>query len=342
MELPVEPYPMPVAQEQQPEQASPDQPSLADGVLHRITKRLFGLNGEPRYQTWPERVVRDALSAPHDVMEAGKNGVQLTVDDLIKPALDMSALAGTGGIAGAGKGAAAALGSAPFLRPALKYGEKIYKAPVGGQHLDALPPQLADEFTKQAMSGQDISNFNFGFMNHKGQFLNREDSLKYAIDNGLLDPHAAQYGALTSTMKADNPSGLSSRIIRDIGAEIGHESLETLTKPNHFYRGMSEAEYNNTIGVGKNIKSNESSSVPGEGTNFSNDARDAESYANFGRTDPRKTGIPNYLVEIKGNEGLKQAKDGYFKASEISKDRITNIIKMEAKDNSIIGTEIKK
>lgn len=54
------------------------------------------------------------------------------------------------------------------------------------------------------MSGEDISNFNFGFMNHKGQFLDREKALKYAIDEGLMSPHDAKYGALTSTLMADS------------------------------------------------------------------------------------------------------------------------------------------
>jgi hypothetical protein len=53
------------------------------------------------------------------------------------------------------------------------------------------------------MSGEDLSNFNFGFMNHKGQFLSREDALKYAIDQGMIHPNseAARAGTLTSTMQ---------------------------------------------------------------------------------------------------------------------------------------------
>ena len=54
------------------------------------------------------------------------------------------------------------------------------------------------------MNGEDISNFNFGFMNHKGQFLDREAALKYAVDQGLMSPHDAKFGALTSTMMADS------------------------------------------------------------------------------------------------------------------------------------------
>jgi hypothetical protein len=167
----------------------------------RILDRLLGTNGQERYQLWPEKLVRDALSAPHDVLNSK---VPSTSGDLIKPALDVSALAGTGGLAGVSEGGAAALGAGPFLRPALKYEGKIYKAPMGGEHMDAIPADLRPEFTRQAMSGEDISNFNFGFMNHKGHFLNREDALKYAIDEGLMSPHDAKFGALTSTLMADS------------------------------------------------------------------------------------------------------------------------------------------
>jgi hypothetical protein len=55
-----------------------------------------------------------------------------------------------------------------------------------------------------AMSGEDISHYNFGFVNDKGQFLNREKALDYGINTGLIDPHAGKYGALTSTLMADS------------------------------------------------------------------------------------------------------------------------------------------
>ena len=196
------PASLPVAQEPLPT----SRPTMAQ----RVVDQLLGTNGQERYQLWPERVVRDALSAPHDVLNSK---VPLTSDQMIKPALDISALAGTGGLAGVGEEARAALGAGPFLRPALKYGDKIYKAPIkdasnplfmGAEHSDAIPQSLLPEFTRQAMSGEDISNFNFGFINHKGQFLDREKALDYGIKEGLLSPHDAKFGALTSTMMADS------------------------------------------------------------------------------------------------------------------------------------------
>ena len=164
----------------------------------KVANRLLGLNGQERYQTWPEKLVRDALNAPHAVSQPnlypeGSEENSWFEDQrnkaMVPAAMSMAAVAGTGGIAGVGEDAGAVLGSAPFLRPALKYQGKIYKAPMrpDAQHLDAIPDSLYPEFQKQAMSGEDISNFNFGFMNHKGQFLNREDALDYAIKEGLLN-----------------------------------------------------------------------------------------------------------------------------------------------------------
>lgn len=115
-------------------------------------------------------------------------------------------LGGPGGIA-----KEVVLGAGPSLRPALKYMDKIYKAKPGEQHLDAIPKELQDIFQKQALSGEDISNFNFGFINHKGQFLQREDALKYAIDNGILDPQDAKYGTLVTTML--NKSGGEGKLL---------------------------------------------------------------------------------------------------------------------------------
>ncbi len=244
-----------------PESTDNDELSIAQ----KISDTFLGTHGHERYQLWPERLVRSALSAPHDVITQGtlppglrredftdipdpntvvgadnfavRTGGGLNkslpaaaqpTDKIIGQALDMSALAGTGGLAGVSEEAGAAtLGAGPFLRPALKYEGKIYKAPMGGEHMDAVPPNLRNEFTKQAMSGEDISNFNFGFINHKGQFLNREDALKYAIDQGLISEHNAKFGALTSTLMADTSKE---------GAAIG--SLEKSQSP--FYSALEK------------------------------------------------------------------------------------------------------
>lgn len=117
-----------------------------------------------------------------------------------------------------GAGGKATLGAGPSLRPALKYMDKIYKAKPGEQHLDAIPAELRATFEKQALSGEDISNFNFGFINHKGHFLQREDALKYAIDHGILDPNDAKYGTLVTTML--NQSGGEGKLLSQGGNYI--------------------------------------------------------------------------------------------------------------------------
>ncbi len=181
------------------------QPSVVD----RVTNRLLGLNGEERYQLWPEKVVRSALTTIPEGM-AGKipqwevdpeTGDVHTSQEMIGRAMDMASLAGTGGLAGATD---ATLGATPFLRPALKYKDRLYKGKEGQGHTDVIPDALYEDFQKKAMSGEDIADYNFGFHNDKGQFLDREKALEYGINTGLIDPHAGKFGALTSTMMADS------------------------------------------------------------------------------------------------------------------------------------------
>src|SRR6266705_1018146 len=175
----------------------------------KFGNRLFGLAGEERYQTWLEKLLRSGSTAAGDAL-AGKlpqyevdpvSGDVHTNPQMVERALDMAALAGTGGLAGATD---ATLGATPFLRPALKYKDKLYKGKEGQQHLDVIPKEIYPEFERQAMTGEDLSNFKFGFINEKGHFLDREAALKHAIDTGLIDKHAGQYGALTSTLMADS------------------------------------------------------------------------------------------------------------------------------------------
>src|SRR6266496_4411233 len=177
----------------------------------KIGNKLFGTGGEERYQLWPEKVIRSALTAIPDAY-SGKipmhdvnpeTGELEPSQAMIGRAMDMASFAGAGGIAGTGEGGMA-LGAGPSLRPALKYKDRLYKGKEGQQHMDVIPPQLYPEFQKMAMSGEDISHYNFGFVNDKGRFLSREDALKYGIDSGLIDPQAGKFGALTSTLMADS------------------------------------------------------------------------------------------------------------------------------------------
>ena len=170
---------------------------------------LIGRNNQERYQLWPEKMIRSGFTLPHDVMtgEISINKVDPDTGDvyinpdIIGRILDMAGLAGTGGLAGTTDGT---LGSTPFLRPALKYKDKLYKGKEGQQHMDVIPENLYPDFQKKALSGEDINDYNFGFHNDKGQFLTREKALEYGIDTGLIDPQAGKFGALTSTLLADS------------------------------------------------------------------------------------------------------------------------------------------
>ena len=103
---------------------------------------------------------------------------------------------------------------------------------MGAEHSDAIPQSLLPEFTRQAMSGKDISNFNFGFMNHKGQFLNRKDALKYAVDQGLMSPHDAKFGALTSTM--GETAAKPSNNLKDYTSAVKDENGKVYSGSSHF------------------------------------------------------------------------------------------------------------
>jgi hypothetical protein len=84
------------------------------------------------------------------------------------------------------------------LRPALKHGSEIYAASLNGQHLDALPEHLAATFRRQALNGEDISEYVFGFVNDGGKFLTREDATARALKAGLITSDEAASAMLTS------------------------------------------------------------------------------------------------------------------------------------------------
>lgn len=114
------------------------------------------------------------------------------------------------------------------------------------------------------------------------------------------------------------------------------DEVDRLTRPGHLYRGMSEAEWHFIQSHGV-IRSNQSYSIPGEGTNFGDDAGTAVDYANYGRENPRKTGRANYLVEVKKTDIFTRWRDGYWKAPEVPEELITRAWKMVGENDAIIG-----
>jgi len=91
------------------------------------------------------------------------------------------------------------------------------------------------------------------------------------------------------------------------------EYMQDPVPPQVLWRGMEEAEYAATLGAGEPLQSRGDYSLSVEGTQFSDDPGTAEGYVNSGRSDPRRTGVPNYLVAVRGDVGTRKP-DGYYES----------------------------
>src|SRR5882762_1404946 len=108
-------YALPVDQPQfdamgnpMPTNATPDYSGI-----NPIVGKLFGIGGNERFQTWPERMIRSGLALPADVY----SGREPIIDDsghtsqpVIERAMDTAGLAGLSSIPLAPKGALGAVG----------------------------------------------------------------------------------------------------------------------------------------------------------------------------------------------------------------------------------------
>jgi len=132
---------------------------------------------------------------------------------------------------------------------------------------------------------------------------------------------------------------LDGDVIRPVGWNAANDVPASWTRPGYLYRGITEDEFRfiETHGV---IRSTEQWSAPGEGTNFAEDADEAESYVNFGRTDPRKTGKPTYVIEVKKDARFKRWPDGYWKAREVPASAITRVWAMIDEEGAVVAYEI--
>jgi hypothetical protein len=134
-------------------------------------------------------------------------------------------------------------------------------------------------------------------------------------------------------------------VLRPIGWEIttGEASdwLRSLKHREFVFRGMTSEEYNNTVGKGLPIQSTGKYSLESEGTSFSENADDSESYVNFGRDDPRKTLKPNYLIEVAKSTDMIRDKDGYYKSKlPIEYEEVGRIWEMYNKNGKIVARRI--
>lgn len=109
------------------------------------------------------------------------------------------------------------------------------------------------------------------------------------------------------------------------------------------WRGMTSAEYDVTVSKGEGVKSRGDHSFAVEGTQFADNPADAESYVNFGRDDPRKSGKPTYLVEV-SREGLTKKSDGYWETKPgegVPDDQILAVWKFDADAGTVKATKIR-
>lgn len=137
-------------------------------------------------------------------------------------------------------------------------------------------------------------------------------------------------------------------IIRPEGGNAtSDEAYDTFTmmrkqNPDSAWRGMEEAEYENTVGAGQGVRSRGDYSFSIEGTQFSDDPGDGEAYANAGRSDPRRTGRPTYLVEV-SRAGLSRKRDGYLETGRgegLPQERVKRVWRFTARDGAIVASRV--
>jgi len=181
-----------------PLESTPSNPTGPQTIL----QKLFGVNG-PRYQLWPERLVRSGTTLAGDVMSGQTPIIDPvtghTSEEVIQRAQDMAALAGGAGMPAAEEGALGMTGGK--LTPAVKYEGKIYKGPDHETIIDRLG--LSDEEANALPWGS------AGFVNHKGHYLTREKAVEYALDHDLVEPEyqeIARRGGLAAEMLRSDTS----------------------------------------------------------------------------------------------------------------------------------------
>lgn len=94
-------------------------------------------------------------------------------------------------------------------------------------------------------------------------------------------------------------------------------NLDYLQRPNHVYRGMSKAEYDATVAQGRGVQSDRRWCFENEGTCFATDPGSSAYYIFGGRTSPKITGEPVYLVEVAADsELMHKDTDSYVKTKD--------------------------
>ena len=131
-------------------------------------------------------------------------------------------------------------------------------------------------------------------------------------------------------------------VVRPSGWQAANGLPGSWTRRGHLYRGMSEAEYVGTVGAGRGVESDGRYCANGEGACFDEDASCAESYANFGRSDPRITDVPTYVVEIEAGGAVRRDADGYWKARHVPQDMVRRVWRMSADGDTIVAMLVRR
>ena len=119
------------------------------------------------------------------------------------------------------------------------------------------------------------------------------------------------------------------------------ENVKALSREDSVYRGMTKDEYDATIGKGGGVISRGDFRAAEEGTNFAEEFADAESFIDFGRDDPRKTGKPTYIVEVKKGDNLTKTRRGDYEAkTEIPSEQIGRVWEINAVGDELIATPL--
>lgn len=216
------------------------------GVLAKVTDKLFGLNGQERYQLWPEKMVRDAVTAiptvsqPNPYPEGSEENYWFEDERqkaMIPAALNMAALAGTGGFAGTGKGGMA-LGSGP-IKPNLSKLDRQSLEKMGIDDLD-----LAAWGNKQGdILTVDPKNLN---VKYKDDLVNPQDKfnkqgMKWANSVDFSEPIQISIGKDGKYYIEDGHHRYfaASKLNKPIQAEVSKIEGNAINK----ILGVSEAEY---------------------------------------------------------------------------------------------------
>lgn len=164
--------------------------------------KLLGLGGQERFQLWPERMVRSALTLPGDVKSgavtlppigmrredvtdnprpAGMTVSAQPQDEVFERVQDLTNLAMGGSIPFAKPGALGSGGGKPiYMVPALKYEGKIYKGKPGENHGMLL------ERNKIPFDAVDTPRLDEGFVDSKGNYLSRGEAQFQGWKDGSL------------------------------------------------------------------------------------------------------------------------------------------------------------